>query len=100
MVKSTCEVCGYQSQRGDIKKYHIVPREVTMEAGIIRGRKIALCNNCHKELDELCSKVVADMTYDTKSKQFRAKSPQEMVKEYETAYQRFARYKKEQQKIA
>jgi len=40
------------------------------------------------------------MTYDTKMKQFRVKSPQEMVKEYEIAYQRFARYKKEQKKIA
>ena len=96
MVKSTCEVCGYQSQRGDIKKYHIVPTEVTREIGKLRGGKIALCNNCHKEIDELCSKVVADMTYDTGSKRFRAKSPQEMAKEYETAYQRFARYKKEQ----
>ena len=99
MVMSTCEVCGYQSQRGDIKKYYIVPQEVTREIGKLRGRKIALCNNCRKEFDELCSKVVADMTYDTRSQRFRAKSPQEMVKEYEAAYQRFAHYKKEQQKI-
>ena len=49
MVKSTCEVCGYQSQRGDIKKYHIVPQEVAREAGKLRVRKIALCNNCHKD---------------------------------------------------
>ncbi|MFC1933075.1 hypothetical protein ACFLXU_05565 [Chloroflexota bacterium] len=100
MVESTCEVCGYQSRRGDIKKYYIVPGEVTREAGKPLGRKIPLCDNCHKELDELCSKVVADMTYDTRSQRFRIKSPQEMVREYEAAYQRFARYKKEQQKIA
>ena len=100
MVESLCEVCGYQSQRGDINDYHIVPREIMREASKRRGRKIALCLKCRKELDELCLKVVANMTYDTASKQFRAKSPPEMVKEYETAYQRFARYKKEQQKIA
>lgn len=100
MIKSTCEVCGYESQRGDINKYHIVPREVMKEIDKLRSRKIALCNNCHRELDELCAKAVADMTYDTRMKRFRLKAPQEMVKEYKTTYQRFARYKKERQKIA
>ena len=100
MVMNTCEVCGYQSQRGDIKKYYIVPLEVMEEAGKLRGRKTALCDNCHKELDGLCSKIVADMTYDTMNQRFKAKSPQEMVKEYEAAYRRFVRYKREQQKIA
>ena len=100
MVKGTCEVCGYQSQRGDIKKYHIVPSEVMRKVGKLRPRIIVLCNNCHEELDKLCPKLVADITYDTRIKRFRAKSPQEMVKEYEIAYQRFAQYKKEQQKIA
>ena len=100
MVKDTCEVCGYQSERREVNKYHIVPSEVMRKVGRLRSRKIALCNNCHQELDEFYLKVVPDMTYDTKMKQFRVKSPQEMVKEYETAYQRFTRYKKEQQKRA
>ena len=100
MVKSTCGICGYQSERWEVNKYHIVPSEVMRKAGKLRSRRIMLCNNCRKELDELCSKVVADTTYDTMVKRFRPRSPQEMVKEYEIAYQRFARYKKEQQKIA
>ena len=98
MAKSMCEVCGYQSHRRDIKKYHIVPSVIMREVGEMRSIKIALCNNCHEEFDELCSKVIADMTYDTSVKRFKPKSPQEMVKEYEIAYQRFSRYKKGQQK--
>ena len=98
MAKGACEVCGYQSERRDIKKYDVVPSAIMREVGRKRSIKILLCNNCHEEFDELCSKVIADMTYDTCAKRFKPKSPQEMVKEYEIAYQRFSRYKKEQQK--
>lgn len=96
----TCKVCGYRGEQGEIGRYYIIPREVLREAGEPAGRKIALCDSCHKEFLELCAKVIADMTYDTASRRFRAKSPPEIVKEYEAAYRRFVRYKKEKQGIA
>jgi len=96
MVKNTCEVCGYQSQRKDIKKFDIFPSAVMRKVGKLQGKETTLCNNCHEEFEELCLKMVADMTFDTNSKRFRAKSPQKMVKEYEMAYQRFVRYKQHQ----
>ena len=100
MGTKTCQLCGYEDEAGSIKKYHVIPQEIAERAGIHKSRIIRLCSNCQRELSRWYSTKVADMTYDTKMKQFRVKSPQEMVREYEIAYQRFARYKKEQKKIA
>ncbi len=100
MRKETCELCGYEDELGTVKKYHVFPQEITEQAGIKRSKIIRLCPNCQRELDKWYSTKVAHMAYDTRMKRFRTKSPQEMVKEYEIAYQRFTRYKREQQKIA
>ena len=100
MEDDACEVCGYKSQGGDINKYDVIPDEIIKEAGKLQSRKTTLCNNCHEELGRVYSKLVTSMTYDTRLKQFRTKSPQEMVKEYEVAYQWFTQHRKSQQKIA
>ena len=98
MAKETCELCGYVSQLWPIETHHIVPTELTSQAGIPDSASVLLCNNCHREVHNWYSKKVFDMTYDTMTKQFRPKSLAEMLKEYETAYRLFAEYKKRQQK--
>jgi len=100
MIKDICEFCGYKDELGTVKKYHIFPQEIMEEAGIKRSKIMKLCSNCQQELNKWYSTNVSKMTYDTRMKRFRAKSPQEMIKEYEIAYQSFSRYKMEQQKIA
>lgn len=95
MRENACELCGHEAENGSIEKHHIVPREVREQAGIRRARVIRLCSNCHEELRKWYSTRVADMTYDTKMKRFRARSPLEMVKEYEAAYRLFTRYKEQ-----
>jgi len=100
MEKGTCEVCGGKSQLEVIEKHHIVPREVTEQAGKLKSKIVRLCASCQKELHEWNLNAVADMTFDTKVNRFRPKLPLEMVQEYKTAYRRFAQYKKEQRKIA
>lgn len=44
------------------------------------------------------STKVMDMAYDPATKRFRAKSSLEMVKEYQSAFNSFAKYKSEQKK--
>ena len=102
MEKGTCEVCGGKSQLElVIEDRPIVPREVSEQAGQLKTKIARLCANCQKELTGWYLSTVADTTFDTKVNRFRAKSPLEMVKEYETAYRRFAQYKKqEKRKIA
>jgi hypothetical protein len=100
MRKEVCELCGYQSELGDIEKHHIVPKRVTDDAGIQESKVVRLCRSCREEVDAWYSQNVLDMAYDSMTKQFRQKSPAEIVKEYEAAYRVFAAYKKGQREIA
>jgi len=100
MGKETCELCGRKSELETIEKHHVVPVEVTEQAGMPESRVVELCCNCHRELHKWYSIKVADMAYDTQIKRFRAKSGVEMVKEYEAAYKVFAEYKKGRRKRA
>jgi hypothetical protein len=100
MEKKACQLCGGEVEPEAVVKHYVVPKEIMEQAGIQRSKIVRLCPNCYEELQRWYTAKVADMTYDTEIKRFRAKSPLEMVKEYKIAYQRFARYKKGQQRIA
>ena len=99
MGRESCELCGYRGEPRLIEKRHVVPIEVTERAGVPESRIITLCPNCHRELNKWYSIKVADVGYDTKTNKFRAKSPPEMVREYEFAFNIFVKYKREQKKV-
>ena len=94
MVKKTCELCGHEAELEALENHHIVPGEVREKAGIQRSKMVRLCPNCLGELHKWYSARVAARTYDTKMKRFKARSPLEMVKEYEAAYRMFEEYKR------
>jgi hypothetical protein len=100
MAEKTCRICGCELKPKAIVRYPVVPAEIIEQAGIQRLRTVRLCSNCCEELQRWYETSVSDMTYDTALKRFTGKSPLEMVREYEAAYRRFARYKKEQKNIA
>ena len=94
MRKQKCELCGREDETGTIKRYPVFPQEIVEEAGVERSKIIRLCPDCRQELDKWYSTKVALQTYDNGTKQFRPKSAQELLKEYEIAYTHFTRYKK------
>ncbi len=100
MEGEACELCGNVSQLGATLVRHIVPREVTEQAGMPDSATVNLCSNCQKELDTWYSKKVFDMAYNPETKRFSPKSPAEMVKEYEAVCRAFAEYKKRLQNRA
>ena len=100
MAEKTCQICGCELKPKAIVRYPVVPAEIIEEAGIQRLRTVRLCSNCSEELQRWYETRVSNMTYDTALKRFKGKSPPEMVREYEAAYRRFARYKKEQKRVA
>ena len=65
MVGETCELCGYQSQLGAVEKHHIIPNEVTEQAGIPKSQTVRMCCNCRRELDTWYSGKVVKMIYGT-----------------------------------
>ncbi len=94
MVTKACELCRHEVELGVIEKHYIVPAEVRGQADIQKGGIVRLCPNCSQELNKWNLTKVSDSTYDTTTKRFRDKTPQEIAKEYEVAYELFAQYKK------
>lgn len=99
MGDETCEVCGYQSQLGAVEKHHVIPNEVTQQAGMSESHAIRMCCNCRRELDAWYSAKVAKMVYDTKVQRFRDRTWREMVEEYQSAFDGFVNFKKIRSKL-
>jgi len=98
--EETCVVCGYVSHLGVVAQHHLIPESVTKEAGIPESVTMSLCSNCHYELHAWCRMKVTSMTYDPDTKRFRDKPWEEKVKDYESAFVSFKKYKDEQRKIS
>jgi len=96
MGGETCELCGHAGKLRAVAIHHIVPKELTSQAGMPDSATVTLCRDCHREMHTWYSNKVFDLTYDTGLKRFRPRSLVEMVKEYEAAYRVFANYKKGQ----
>jgi hypothetical protein len=94
-----CKLCGAEVESRSIEKHYVVPREVMEQARMRRAKIIRVCPKCNAELRNWYNAKVARTTYDTQIKQFRQRLPAEMVKEYEGAYNRFAKYKKTQRQL-
>jgi len=94
MRGKACELCDYRGGVDLIRRYRIIPEEVTEQAGITRYKTVRLCPNCWQELSSWYSANISDVTYDTAFKRFRDRSGAEMIKEYEVAFSRFREHKK------
>jgi len=92
--KKTCEACGGESRLGFLIVHQIVPEHVTRHMGITDSSTVGLCISCHSAVHNLYAKRVFSMPYDPETKQFRLKLPTEIVEEYKTAYESFAKHKK------
>ena len=100
MGKGTCELCKHKTEHGATEKHHVVPTDVTEQAGIPESKIVRLCRNCHREVHTWYSENVFDMAYNPETKRFMRKSLVEIVKEYEAAYRVFATYKRGQREKA
>jgi len=100
MGSESCQACGREVPPEALVRQHIVPENITLQAGMPCPRTEALCLTCSDELHNWYSKKVSDMTYDAGTKRFIPKSPAELVKEYEAAYHAFVAYKKRLHKTA
>ncbi len=89
-----CEACGGESRAGFLIVHHIVPEHVTRQMEITDASTVGLCLGCHSAVHNLYAQRVFSMPYDPETKQFRRKLPAEIVSEYKTAYEGFARHKK------
>jgi len=88
VLKESCDVCGVKN-RADMRRHHVVPPEISREAGLPCPRTVILCPDCHHKLLAWRGARVFNMKYDAGAGRFVARSPGEMVKEHEAAYRAF-----------
>lgn len=98
MRKYLCDACGCEDTADVIRKFHVTPQIIIEEAAVKQTITVKLCQNCRKDIEKWYTNI-SSTTYDSRNKRFRDKTPLEMVREYENAFNSFTRYKKEQQKI-
>jgi len=93
----TCTACKHRGEPGDIVVHHILPQDVAEQAGLDVGT-VNLCTNCRIELYAWLSRKVSSQAYDTRTRRFRNRSPEELAREYQATYRAFTQYKKRQRK--
>ena len=98
MSRETCEFCRYRFRSESMEDHHIVPTQITEEAGMPESQTVRLCNNCHQEVHSWYKVKVAHQSYDLATKRFRDKSGLDMIKEYQATFHSFSKYKQEQRK--
>lgn len=93
-----CDACGREIESASTVKHRIVPEEVAKLYGILDSRTITLCLECSSLIHDWYLKKVSTITYDSAMKRFRARTPAEIVHEYESAYSGFVKFRKERKK--
>jgi len=93
VAMKACQVCGYSGTPGGMELHHIVPVEVSEQAGIPESQTFWLCPSCHREVHSWYNSKVARSTYDLKDKRFRPMSSLELVREYTATFSSFLNYK-------
>lgn len=88
-----CQFCRYDDTPDIIEQHHIVPTDVSAQAGIPESQTIWLCPNCHREVHSWYRSRVARSTYDQTNKRFRPMSGLELVREYQAVFNSFLKYK-------
>ena len=97
-TEGTCKICGYVSHLGAVAQHHLIPKDITQQAGMPESAKISLCCNCQSELDIWYRTKVTDTVYEPQTKRFIAKSWDEKAKDYQSAFSEFRKFKEEQSK--
>jgi 5-methylcytosine-specific restriction endonuclease McrA len=93
VARELCKVCNETVDPDAMEEHHIVPRDVTGEAGIPESQTVRLCAECHHEVHNWYTARVRHTEYDPDTRRFRSKSYLEMVSEYQAAFSAFVNFK-------
>ncbi len=97
--QETCDICRREVDAALLTMHRIVSEDIAKEAAVPASQTARLCTSCGDRLHAWFLNRVSTVTYDLELKRFKSKSPAEMVKEYEAAYNAFVKYERWRQKI-
>ena len=98
MEPVTCDACGHKQETELTVVYRIIPEDVAIRFGLSDSPAVTLCIYCSNEIRDWYRGRVSILIYDSGLKRFRARSQNEIRKEYQTAYQSFLDYKGKRRK--
>ena len=93
-----CDACGHKQEIELTVKHRIIPEDVAILFDISDSPTVTLCTHCSTEIRDWYRGQVSTLTYDSVLQHFRLKLPNEIRKEYQTAYQLFLDYKGKRRK--
>ena len=88
-----CGACGHKQEIELTVIHRIIPKDVGILCGLSDSPAVTLCIHCSTEIGDWYRGRVSTLTYDSVLQRFRSKLPNEIRKEYQTAYQGFLDYK-------
>jgi len=84
-----CEACGHKQEIELTVMHRIIPEDVAILFDISDFHAVTLCVYCFNEIRDWYRGRVSTLTYDSALQRFRSKLPNEIMKEYQIAYQGF-----------
>ena len=93
-----CEACRRKFEPELTIRHQIIPKDAAILCGISDSPAVTLCIHCSNEIRDWYRGRVSTLAYDSALQRFRSKLPNEIRKEYQTAYQGFLDYKGKRRK--
>ena len=94
MKTIVCEACGKLFSGRYAVIFPVVPNEVATLQGIHDSRTVTICLECSHQLPTWYQKTISTIVYNDNKKHFRDKTPNELVKEYEFAFESFTNFQR------
>ena len=98
MELEICKACGRKLEPKLAVRHQIIPEDIAILFSILDSAAATLCVQCSDEIRDWYRGQVSTLTYDSALQHFRSKLPNEIRKEYQTAYQLFLDYKGKRRK--
>jgi hypothetical protein len=93
MNKIVCETCGKLFSKKYAVAFPVIPVDVARRYGIKDAKVATVCLECSHQLPRWYEKTVSLITYNTAQQHFQDRTAEELVAEYEYAFERFKKFK-------
>ena len=91
-IKKQCRNCGNEINEAFLIKHSIIPNDISKQIGLENVEVVDLCFTCNRAIHDYNAVIVSWVVRD-KTNRLKAKPLIEVAKEYESAYQNFAKNK-------
>lgn len=89
MADNLCDVCGSKGKDHNLLPFAVVPEKVAVSAKVINPEVPMLCARCRVEITDWYRIKISKAKYDSGGIHFIPLGPEELVRQYKSAYLSF-----------